>query len=224
MLCRPNNHRGCIQKVRRNLLRKFLAGVEQINSQHGAQGSRCSEAPPGCGPGTRSLPSSLRARPLRALHVLVFAVAADGASAIGGARPPPWPASCQCQYSESLIWAPQLGGRLLFLDKNKRLGGRQRPAPPGRHQGAVPVLVCDLSSETSSSASTRSRGDDVASPVCSSLTLLHVEVITCTPGLSAQGGRTLLATNGVLASLSVFSVQDLLFVLRDRCAVLAEAS
>lgn len=64
------------------------------------------------------------------------------------------------------VWAPQLGGKLLFRNKNKRLSGRAAgaPAPRGGHKGALDA--CDLSSQTEPSASQGSQGDDVANHVC----------------------------------------------------------
>lgn len=107
---------------------------------------------------------SLGARPLRAPRSTSWFCAALP----GGAR-----STRRCQ-SPLLrrrglgVCAPQLGGELLFLNKNKRPSGRAAgaPAPRGGHEGALPADACDLSPQTAPSASQGSRGDGVADYVC----------------------------------------------------------
>lgn len=107
---------------------------------------------------------SLGARPLRAPRSTSWFCAALP----GGAR-----STRRCQ-SPLLrrrglgVCALQLGGELLFLNKNKRPSGRAAgaPAPRGGHEGALPADACDLSPQTAPSASQGSRGDGVADYVC----------------------------------------------------------
>lgn len=91
---------------------------------------------------------SLGARPLRAPRSTSWFCAALP----GGAR-----STRRCQ-SPLLrrrglgVCALQLGGELLFLNKNKRPSGRAAgaPAPRGGHEGALPADACDLSPQTAS--------------------------------------------------------------------------